>query len=85
MQTFLFFLLRNGVMSSWKKNLKKFWHFIWEEDSLLSWIVNIIIAFILIKFIVYPGLGYLLATTHPVVAVVSESMEHNSNFNAWWD
>jgi signal peptidase I len=61
-----------------KKLLKKVWHFIWEDDSIWSWIVNIILAFVLIKFIVYPGLGFLLGTTHPVVAVVSSSMEHRS-------
>jgi len=72
-------------MHKYKKFLKKFWHFIWEEDSLASWIVNVILAFILIKFIVYPGLGFLLSTTHPVVAVVSGSMEHNANFDIWWD
>ncbi|MFH2028310.1 MAG: signal peptidase I [Nanoarchaeota archaeon] len=70
--------------SEFKKLLKKTWHFIWEEDSLLSWIVNIILAFILIKFIVYPGLGFVLGTTHPIVAVVSGSMEHNQNFDDWW-
>jgi len=63
-----------------KKNIKtiwqKIWYFIWEDDSVLSWIVNVVIAFILIKFIIYPGLGLLLGTTHPVVAVVSGSMEH---------
>jgi len=68
-----------------KKTLKKIWYFIWEDNSIWSWIVNIIIAFILIKFIVYPGLGLLLSTSHPVVAVVSESMEHNMGFDEWWD
>ncbi|MBI5390134.1 signal peptidase I [Candidatus Woesearchaeota archaeon] len=52
------------------------WYFIWEEDSLLSWIVNIVLAFILIKFLVYPGLGFIVGTSYPVVAVVSGSMEH---------
>lgn len=64
---------------------KKAWKFIWEEDSILSWAVNIIIAFILIKFIVYPGLGFLLTTTHPIVAVVSGSMEHDGSFDDWWE
>ncbi|MBW2994790.1 signal peptidase I [Candidatus Woesearchaeota archaeon] len=59
-----------------KSILKKAWHFIWEEDSLLSWIVNIILAFVIIKFLVYPGLGLLLGTNYPIVAVVSNSMEH---------
>ncbi len=68
-----------------KRTLKKVWHFIWEDNSVWSWIVNIALAFVLIKYVVYPGLGFLLSTSHPVVAVVSESMEHNSNFNDWWE
>lgn len=67
-----------------KKILKKVWHFIWEEDSFWSWILNIILAFLLIKFIVYPGLGLALGTTYPVVAIVSSSMEHSENFDEWW-
>ena len=72
-------------MKDLKKSFKKLWHFIWDDDSIWSWIANIILAFVLIKFIVYPGLGFLLATSHPVVAVVSESMEHDSYFDSWWD
>lgn len=64
---------------------KKVWHFIWEDDSVWSWIVNILLAFVLIKFIVYPGLGFVLGTSHPVVAVVSESMEHAEKFDDWWE
>jgi len=66
--------------------LKKIWRFIWYDDSLLSWIVNIILAFIIVKFLIYPGLGLALGgTTHPVVAVVSGSMEHDGlGFEEWW-
>lgn len=69
---------------SFTSQLKRFWHFVWHDDSWLSWIVNVLLAFILVKFIVYPGLGLLLGTTHPIVAVVSGSMEHNGNFDTWW-
>ncbi|MBI2655059.1 signal peptidase I [Candidatus Woesearchaeota archaeon] len=72
-------------MDGYRKSLKKVWHFIWEDNSAWSWIVNIALAFVLIKFVVYPGLGFILSTTHPVVAVVSESMEHNSDFGSWWE
>ena len=65
--------------------LKRIWHFIWKEDSLLSWIVNIILAFLIVKFLIYPGLGLILGTNLPVVAVVSSSMEHNANFDNWWE
>lgn len=68
----------------WKRIAKRVWYFVWEEDSIWSWIVNVILAFILIKYIVYPGLGFLLGTTHPIVAVVSGSMEHDGKFDDWW-
>ncbi len=67
-----------------KGTLKKVWYFIWEDNSILSWIVNVVLAFIIIKFLVYPGLGLLLGTTHPIVAVVSGSMEHELPFEQWW-
>ncbi len=65
--------------------LIKFWDFVWNDDSWLSWIVNIVLAFILIKFIVYPFLGLVFATDFPVVAVISGSMEHDGTFNEWWN
>lgn len=60
-----------------RKALKKIWYFIWEDNSIWSWIVNIILAFIIVYFVIYPGLGLLFGTPLPVVAVVSGSMEHN--------
>lgn len=57
-------------------DLKKFWNFIWNDDSLLSWVLNIIVAIVMIKFIIYPVLGLLLSTGFPIVAVISGSMEH---------
>ena len=69
-----------------KRVLKKVWHFIWDDNSIWSWIVNIILAFVLIKFAVYPVLGLALDTSHPVVAIVSGSMEHNGmGFDQWWE
>ena len=65
--------------------LKKVWKFIWHDDSILSWIVNVILALLIVKFLVYPGLGLVLGTSYPVVAVVSSSMHHNGNFDQWYD
>ncbi|MEA3430781.1 MAG: signal peptidase I [Nanoarchaeota archaeon] len=62
----------------------KIWYFIWEDDSVWSWLVNILLAFVIIKFLVYPGLGLALSTDHPIVAVISPSMEHDGNFDQWW-
>jgi signal peptidase I len=70
--------------SKFVRGLKKFWYFIWYEDSILSWLANIVLAFILIKFIIYPGLGLIFGTSFPVVAVVSSSMEHPGSFDEWW-
>ncbi|MFT4312727.1 MAG: signal peptidase I [Candidatus Woesearchaeota archaeon] len=63
---------------SLKKQLQKFWQFYWYEDSPASWIVNIVVALLVIQFLFYPGLSLLLQTPVPLVAVVSESMEHRS-------
>lgn len=68
-----------GSKSAWdfvKHYLKRFWKFLWEEDSIISWAVNIALAFLIIKFLVYPGIGLVLGTNLPVVAVISESMDH---------
>ena len=67
------------------KEIKKFWNFVWHDDSLLSWVLALVIAFVIVKFLVYPGLGLVLGTGYPVVAVVSGSMEHDENFESWWE
>ncbi len=68
------------------KSLKKFWHFVWYDDSAASWIVNLLLAFVLVKFVLYPGIGFVMGTEFPIVAVVSGSMEHNGiMFDDWWE
>ncbi|MFP4567940.1 MAG: signal peptidase I [Candidatus Woesearchaeota archaeon] len=56
--------------------LGKTWHFIWHDDSILSWFVNVILAFLIVKFIFYPLLSLALGSSLPLVAVTSSSMEH---------
>jgi len=60
-----------------KIDIKQIWNFIWHDDSAASWIVNVILAFVIIKFLVFPGMSFALGTSHPIVAVVSGSMEHD--------
>ncbi|MBS3163995.1 signal peptidase I [Candidatus Woesearchaeota archaeon] len=67
-----------------RKGARFAWHLIWEDDSVLSWVINIVLAFVLMKFVIYPGLGFVLTTSHPVVAVVSGSMEHDASFEKWF-
>lgn len=72
-------------MQSFKESLKKVYHFIFHDDSLLSWLVNFVLAFLVVKFLVYPGLAFLLGTPLPLVAVISGSMEHEGvAFDQWW-
>ena len=66
-----------------KSKARKTWDFIWNSNSVWSWIVDIILAFIIIKFVIFPVLGLAFATNYPVVAVVSGSMHHDADFNEW--
>lgn len=68
-----------------KTSLYKVWDFLWNEDSFASFIANIFVAFIVIKFMVYPAMGIVFGTNLPLVAVVSSSMHHEGQFNDWWD
>jgi hypothetical protein len=65
------------MKKKWHHHGKKVWEFFWESNSAWSWVANIIIAFLLIRYVVYPVLGIVLGTGYPIVAVVSESMDHS--------
>ena len=65
--------------------LRKIWEFLWKSNSVLSWIVNIILIFLIVKFIIFPILSLIFATSIPFVIVESSSMHHNGNFDNWWE
>jgi signal peptidase I len=78
-----------------KQGLKKFWNFIWNDNSIWSWIISLILAFIIVKFIFFPLLSLAFQSQLPLVVVESGSMHHPGNifgnifstqnsFNAWW-
>ena len=78
-----------------KENLKKVWDFIWNSNSIWSWILSIILAFIVVKFAFFPLLSLTLGTSMPLVVVESSSMHHSgsfigntiglqNSFEAWW-
>lgn len=77
---------------NFKKGLKnfwgKFWFLLWKDDSFKGWIFSIIFLFIFIKFIFFPGLGFVTGTSLPLAIVESCSMYHQggffSNFDSWW-
>jgi hypothetical protein len=61
-----------------KKNLKDFWNWLWKSESIWSYIVFLIIIFVVVKFIFLPGLGLIFQTSLPLAIVESSSMEHYS-------
>ncbi len=60
------------------KTIKKSWNWIWNSDSILSWIVALVVIFIFIKFIFFPSLSIILGTQLPLAGVESSSMDHSS-------
>lgn len=63
---------------------KKVWDFLWNSNSIWSWIADFAIIFLMVRFILYPLLGLMLSTSLPLVVVESGSMEHHGSFEDWW-
>jgi len=59
-----------------ENSFRKFWNWLWNSNSLLSWIVSLALAFIIVKFVFFPLLSLTLGTSLPLVVVESSSMEH---------
>lgn len=76
--------LKDGV----KKFLKKFWFLLWKDESIKGWIFSILVLFLFIKFIFFPGLSLITGTSLPLAIVESCSMYHGGNlfsdFDEWW-
>ncbi len=60
------------------KTIKKSWNWIWNSDSVLSWLIALILIFVFIKFIFFPSLSFILGTQLPLAGVESSSMDHSS-------
>lgn len=77
-----------------KSAISKIWNFLWKDNSVWSWIVSLILAFIIVKFIFFPLLSFVFATPLPLVVVESGSMHHSgflgntfgtsADFEFWW-
>jgi signal peptidase I len=65
-------------------NMKKFYSFL-KKDTWQSWIVSLILAFILIKFIFFPFMSLATGSPLPLVVVESCSMYHSTEIDDWWD
>lgn len=67
---------KKNTNKSFKNYFKRFWNYLWYDDSIGSYILNFFVALVFIKFIFFPAIGFVLNTEIPVVAIVSGSMEH---------
>lgn len=56
---------------------KRFLKWVWSDDSISSYLVFLALAFILLKFLIFPVISLGLNTSYPIVAIVSGSMEHD--------
>lgn len=69
-----------------KEQLKKVYNFLWKEESLLSYAVFIILAFVILRYVAFPLTLYATGYSD-IAAVVSTSMQHNDltnhTFNEW--
>lgn len=63
-----------------KEKTKKFFDWLWNSDSIWSWIISLILAFIIVRFIFFPLLSLAFAASLPLVVVESGSMHHPGNF-----
>lgn len=88
----------NQINKNNQNPVKKFWNWIWHSDSIWSWIVSLIIAFVVVKFIFFPLFSLTLGTALPLVVVESSSMSHagsgtflgnvlgtENSFESWWN
>ncbi|VVB77709.1 Uncharacterised protein [uncultured archaeon] len=57
-------------------SIKKSWKWIWDSDSVLSWIVALLVIFVFVKFIFFPSLSLITGTSLPLAGVESSSMDH---------
>jgi hypothetical protein len=56
--------------------IKKSWRWIWDSDSILSWIVALVVIFVIVKFIFFPSLSLIMGNNLPLAGVESSSMDH---------
>ena len=62
----------------------RFWKFL-KEDTWQSWLVSLVLAFVIIKFVFFPVLSFSMGTPLPLVVVESCSMYHSTDFDGWWE
>ncbi|MFA6023318.1 MAG: signal peptidase I [Candidatus Pacearchaeota archaeon] len=65
--------------------LKKTWNYLWNDDSIMSYILFLFFVFVIIKFVFFPSVSFIMGTSLPIVIVESCSMYHGASFDTWWE
>jgi hypothetical protein len=67
---------------------KRAWNFVWHGKSIWSYIAFVVLAYIFLKYLLYPGFLFIVGW-RDIVAVLSSSMYHGPNidrtFYSWLD
>lgn len=70
------------MKTDWKQRVQDAYEFVLYDDSYASLAVFVVVSFILIKYVAFPIVGFLTGTSLPIVAVISDSMQHGED---WWE
>ena len=70
------------------KNLKDFWNWLWNSNSILSWVVFVVLAFVIIRVVFFGLVSLATGSPMPFVVIESCSMNHPGffgDFEGWWE
>ena len=67
-----------------KELLKKFWKLFWKDESLLGYIVFLVVTYLVLKFVIMPLFMYVFGIAD-ITGIVTESMVHydETNYRGW--
>jgi hypothetical protein len=55
---------------------KKIWDFLWKSNSVWSWLADLVLIFVIVKFVIFPLFALGFGTSLPFVIIESGSLEH---------
>ena len=61
-----------------KEILGEVWNFLWKNNSVWSWLADIVLVFLIVRFIFFPIMSLIFAAPLPFVIIESCSLEHFS-------
>jgi signal peptidase I len=67
-----------------KETFEKIWNYL-KKDTWDSWLVAIVLVFVIIKFVFFPLLSLATGASLPLVVIESCSLYHETGFDSWWD